>query len=513
MYYPLTVRDFLDRAEQVYPDRVAVVDEPDQPAPSLGSITFREFAGLARAHAARLDQLGVPVGGRVAVVSQNSARFLAMLFGGPGWGRVLVPVNFRLAPAEVVYIIEHSGAEVVYVDPANERIVEAIRAIEGVRYCFMLGHDENLFAEDAEPKEWETPDEGATATINYTSGTTARPKGVQLTHRNLWLNTTIMGLQLGVNDRDAYLHTLPMFHANGWGMPFVLAACGVPQIVLRQIDGAEILRRVKQHRITLMCAAPTVVNAALDAGTTWVGEIPGRGLTRILVAGAPPPTRTIQRVLDELGWEFCQLYGLTETSPIVTMNRMRAEWDELSSADRAKRLSRAGVPALGVRLSIDVDGEVITASNHNLDGYWNQPEETHKAQAGNWFHTGDGGRIDEEGYLIISDRKKDVIISGGENVSSIEVEDALTTHPAVREAAVIGVPDEAWGELVTGIVVSDGSPVDEAELIAHCKSLLAGYKCPKQIEFVEELPRTATGKLQKFKIREPYWQGLERQVN
>jgi acyl-CoA synthetase (AMP-forming)/AMP-acid ligase II len=260
-----------------------------------------------------------------------------------------------------------------------------------------------------------------------------------------------------------------------------------------------------------MCAAPTVVNAALDAGTTWDAAVPGSGVTRILVAGAPPPTRTIQRVLDELGWEFCQLYGLTETSPIVTMNRMRAEWDDLPSAERAKRLGRAGVPALGVRVALDVDGEVITASNHNLEGYWNQPEETAKAQAGNWFHTGDGGRIDDDGYLVISDRKKDVIISGGENVSSIEVEDALIAHPAVREAAVIGIPDEKWGELVTGLVVADG--VTSEELIAHCRTLLAGYKCPKRVDFVAVLPRTATGKLQKFKIREPYWQGRERQVN
>jgi fatty-acyl-CoA synthase len=511
MYYPLTVHDFLDRAEHVYPDRIAVVDEPDQPAPSLGSLTFREFATLARAHAARLDQLEVSVGGRVAVVSQNSARLLTMLFGAPGWGRVLVPINFRLASAEVVYIVEHSGAEIVYVDPANDHLVQAISAIGSVRHCFVLGNDDDLYAKDVEPRPWQTPDEAATATINYTSGTTARPKGVQLTHRNLWLNTTVMGLQLGVNDRDSYLHTLPMFHANGWGMPFIVAACGVPQIVLRQVDGAEILRRVQKYGVTLMCAAPTVVNAALDAGTTWDGAIPGGGATRILVAGAPPPTRTIQRVLDELGWEFCQLYGLTETSPIVTMNRMRGEWDGLPSAERAKRLSRAGVPALGVRVALDVDGEVITASNHNLAGYWNQPEATATAQAGNWFHTGDGGRIDDEGYLVISDRKKDVIISGGENVSSIEVEDALIAHPGVREAAVIGIPDTKWGELVIGVVVADG--VTSADLIAHCKTLLAGYKCPKRIDFVDVLPHTATGKLQKFKIREPYWQGLERQVN
>jgi acyl-CoA synthetase (AMP-forming)/AMP-acid ligase II len=234
---------------------------------------------------------------------------------------------------------------------------------------------------------------------------------------------------------------------------------------------------------------------------------------RVICAGAPPPTRTIERIIDELGWEFIQIYGLTETSPLVTINRGRAEWDGMDTAERARRLSRAGVPALGVRVDLDIDGEVITASNHNLDGYWEQPEETAKAQAGNWFHTGDGGYLDDEGYLVITDRKKDVIISGGENVSSIEVEDALASHPAVREVAVIGTPDDKWGELVTGLVVTDGSPVTVEELIAHCRTRLAGYKCPKRIEFVDALARTATGKLQKFKLREPYWAGHERQVH
>jgi acyl-CoA synthetase (AMP-forming)/AMP-acid ligase II len=192
---------------------------------------------------------------------------------------------------------------------------------------------------------------------------------------------------------------------------------------------------------------------------------------------------------------------------------MRAEWDELAPIERARKLMRAGAPALGVRNSIDVDGEVLTASNHNLEGYWRQPEETERVQAGNWFHTGDGGYLDDEGYLVISDRKKDVIISGGENVSSIEVEDALTSHPGVREVAVIGIPDEKWGELVTGLVVRADDQVSAEELIAHCRTRLAGYKCPKRIEFVDSLPRTATGKLQKFKLREPYWAGHDRQVN
>jgi fatty-acyl-CoA synthase len=509
VFYPLTVRDFLDRAEQVYPDRVGIVDEPDQPAPSLGEVTYREMAELARAQAARLDQLGVPVGARVAVISQNSARLLTSFFGVPGWGRILVPINFRLAAAEIEYIVGHSGAEVVFADPALKDVLDGLDA----PHKFVLGDDDALYLRDTEPRTWDSPDEGATATINYTSGTTARPKGVQLTHRNLWLNATVFGLHKTISDRDVLLHTLPMFHANGWGMPFGITGVGGEHIVLRQVDGAEILRRIDQYGVTLMCAAPAVVNAALDAADEWDGPIPGSGTVRIVVAGAPPPTRTIERVIEDLGWEFCQIYGLTETSPVVTVNRMRAEWDDLSTHEKARRLGRAGAPALGVRVEVDIDSEVLTASNHNLDGYWEQPEATAEALAGSWFHTGDGGYLDDEGYLVISDRKKDVIISGGENVSSIEVEDVLMSHPAVREVAVIGIPDEKWGELVTGLIVTDGANVTPEELIEHCRGSLAGYKCPKRIEFVEALPRTATGKLQKFKLREPFWVGKERQVN
>jgi acyl-CoA synthetase (AMP-forming)/AMP-acid ligase II len=514
VFYPLTVRDFLDRAVHVYPDRVAVVDEPDQPAPSLGALTYRQVGELARAQAARLDELGLPVGGRVAFISQNSARLLTSFFGVSGYGRVLVPINFRLSLPEIAYIVEHSGAEVVYCDPEQRAIFDAL----DVKQKFLLGDDDELYLRDAEPRPWAEPDEMATATINYTSGTTARPKGVQLTHRNNWLNATVFGLHTTISDRDVYLHTLPMFHANGWGMPFGVTGVGAKHVVLRKVDGTEILRRVQQHGVTLMCAAPAVVAAALDGARQWSGDIPGRGRVRIVVAGAPPPTRTIERVFEELGWEFIQIYGLTETSPLVTINRQRAEWDDLSVRERAVNLGRAGAPALGVRIDIDTDGEVLTQSNHNLAGYWELPDATEQAQRGNWFHTGDGGSIDADGYLIISDRKKDVIISGGENVSSIEVEDALMAHPGVREVAVIGIPDEKWGELVTALILLDDEQAGLAqpsadELIAHCRDRLAGFKCPKRVEFVDALPRTATGKLQKFKLREPYWQGHDRKVN
>ena len=261
-----------------------------------------------------------------------------------------------------------------------------------------------------------------------------------------------------------------------------------------------------------MCRAGRGQRRSSTPPATWEGEIPGRDRVRIIVAGAPPPTRTIERVREELGWEFCQIYGLTETSPLVTVNRMRAEWDDLSPHEQAKRLGRQGAPALGVRVTVDDQGEILTSSNHNLDGYWELPEETARVTAGGTFHTGDGGYLDEDGYLVISDRKKDVIISGGENVSSIEVEDALMSHRAVKEVAVIGIPDEKWGEMIIALVVP-GAEVSADELVAHCREHLAGYKCPKRVDFVEELPRTATGKLQKFKLRQPFWAGQERQVH
>jgi acyl-CoA synthetase (AMP-forming)/AMP-acid ligase II len=506
---PLTVSDFLDRSTAVYGQRTGIVDEPDQPAPSLGELTYAQVAERARAMAAKLDELGIDVGERVAIVSHNSARLYTAFFGVSGFGRVLVPINFRLSAEEVSYIVEHSGARVLYVDPELTGALAEVKC----EHVFTLGDDEDLYLDGVEPKPWEA-DENATATINYTSGTTARPKGVQITHRNIWTNAVTFALHAGVTDRDVYLHTLPMFHANGWGMPFAMTGMGVPQVVLRKVDGAEILRRVEKYGVTVMCAAPAVVAAVLDAAQTWEGAIPGRDKVRIIVAGAPPPTRTIVRVEEELGWEFVQIYGLTETSPLLTINRTRQEWDDLSPEDRAAKLVRAGMPALGVTLDVDRSGEVLARSNVILEGYWQQPEESERALAGGWFHTGDGGYIDDEGYLSIQDRKKDVIITGGENVSSIEVEDAIFSHPDVNEVAVIGIPDEKWGETIKALVVkAPGSALTEHELIDYVKSKLARYKAPSSVEFRDELARTATGKLQKFKLRAPYWEGRDRQVN
>ncbi len=342
---PLTLDHFLDRAALVYGERVAVIDEPDT-AGSFGTITYTELADRARGMARALDDMGVAHGARVAVVSPNASRLLTAFYGVSAYGRVLVPINFRLNTEEVAYIVEHSGASVLLVDPELDDALGAVTAKERI---VLDGYaDRELFAPlpagapaSSLPAVWD-PDEDATASINYTSGTTARPKGVQLTHRNCWLNAAIFGWQTTVTDRDVYLHTLPMFHCNGWGMPYAVTAMGCPQVVLRKVDGAEILRRVQAHGVTLLCGAPAVVAAVLDAATRRRArgeEVAGRGRVRIVVAGAPPPSKVIERVETELGWEFIQIYGLTETAPLLTINRAPAEWDGLASR-------RAGPPVV-----------------------------------------------------------------------------------------------------------------------------------------------------------------------
>jgi fatty-acyl-CoA synthase len=514
MRVALTVADFLDRAALVYGDRVAVHDEPAVPG-SLGTQTYADLAARARGMALALDELGVGHGERVAIVSPNSGRFLTAYFGVSGFGRILVPINFRLTADEIAYVVDHSGASVLLYDPDLTDEVDRIKVSH--RFCLDGTDDGSLFApapEGSMPRPWE-PDEDATCSVNYTSGTTARPKGVQLTQRNCWVNATTFGWHTGVSDRDVLLHTLPMFHCNGWGMPYAVTGMGGTHIVLRKVDGEEILSRVERHGVTLLCGAPAVVAAILSAAEARTSErraVPGRGTVRIVVAGAPPPSKTIERVETELGWEFIQIYGLTETAPLLTINRAPSEWDGLDAGARSVLLGRAGAPALGVQIDVDPDGEVLARANHVFAGYWEQPDESARALEGGWFHTGDGGYLDGA-YVVISDRKKDVIITGGENVSSIEVEDCLYQHAAVAEVAVIGVPDEKWGETIKAlVVVREGATVTEAELIAHCRDRLAHFKAPTSVELRDALDRTATGKLQKYKLRQPYWAGRDRSV-
>jgi acyl-CoA synthetase (AMP-forming)/AMP-acid ligase II len=507
MRVPLSIGDFLDRAA-LHGERVALVDEAEGPA-SLGEVTYgglwRRAAGMAR----ELDRMGIRPGERVAIVSPNSARMVVALFGVSAFGRVLVPVNFRLNADEAGYIVGHSGARVVLIDPELDESLAPVTA----EHRIVLDGEEDaaLMAEaDGEPAAWE-PDEDATATINYTSGTTARPKGVQLTHRTLSLHAMSIGWHLAVQPRDVYLHSLPLFHANGWGLPYACAAMGTRQVILRRVDGADVLRRVARHGVTLMCGAPAVADAivaAAESAGTPPGDAPGAGRTRIFVGGATPPSSTVRAVEERLGWEFMHGYGLTEAAPLLTLNRRRAEDDALDPGERAARMTRQGVAAIGVRVRLSGDGELLARSNHVFEGYWEQAGESAEALADGWLHTGDGARIDDDAHVTITDRRKDVIVSGGENVSSIEVEDHLRAHPAVLDCAVIGVPDARWGEAVLAIVtLRDGGAADQAALIAHCRGRMAGFKVPRRVEIRDTLPRTATGKVQKFVLRAPYWEG------
>ena len=490
----LTTGDFLARGAAVYGDEAGVLDEPR--ADGLGALTYGRLADRVRRLGAGLAAAGLQRGDRVAVLSQNSARALELFYAVTASGRVIVPVNFRLSAQEIAYIVEHSGARLLLYDPELEPLV---RALPGRKLALGERSDDALLGD---PLAIGVASERDLASINYTSGTTARPKGVELTHRNVWLNATLMALHTGLSDRDVYLHTVPMFHANGWGLPFACAGLGVPQHILRKVDGAEILRRVERHGITVMGGAPTVVDMVLAAAREWGGDTPGRGRVRVLCGGAPPPTRTIARLEDELGWEFMQIYGLTETAPLLVLNRARPADRRLPAGERRARLRRGGPPALGARVRIAADGEILARGHGVLRGYWRDPVATEAALAGGWFHTGDGGRLDADHHVIVGDRKKDMIVSGGENVAAAEVEERLHAHPAVAEAAVIGVPHPHWGETVRAVVVPvPGARLTGEELIAFAREGLAHYKCPTSVELVTALPRTATGKVQKYVLR------------
>ncbi len=522
MQVPLLIDDFLDRPALIYPRKLAIVDGQRR-------FTYAEYNARVNQLAHALLGLGVGQGDRVCILSPNSHFFLESFFATSRIGAILVPLNYRLVPADHEYILNHAGVSVVLADYEQVPIVDQIRPnLTTVRHHVVAQDSgtapegwldwETLIAD--QPTEAPTPPERGendVVSINYTSGTTARPKGVMLTHRNLYINAWGMITHLQMHHEDVELWTLPMFHCNGWGGVYALSGLGGTHVVLRAIDAQKIFELIAAEKVTFACMAPAVLRTILEYPDADRHQITTR--PRFTVAGAPPPAAFIQRLENELGWDFIQIYGLTETAPLLTVNKPDAN----TARDDWERRSRAGVPTIGVDIQILDDdgrpvprdnttvGEVCARSNVVFAGYWQQPEETDAAIYDGYFHTGDLGVWDAEGSIHIVDRKKDVIISGGENISSPDIEGVLYQHGDVVECAVIGVPHEKWGETPKALVVlKPGSNLTEAELIAFCRERMAHFKCPTSVEFIPELPRTATGKLQKFKLREQYWQGGRR---
>ncbi|HEX6796940.1 MAG TPA: long-chain-fatty-acid--CoA ligase, partial [Ktedonobacterales bacterium] len=514
METPQTPLDFMRRSRRLYPDAEAVVDGDLR-------LTYEQLGDRCDRWSAALQRLGVAQGDRVAYIAPNTHAQLESFYAVPQIGAVLVPINYRLTPDDFAYIIGHSGAKVVCAHEDYLAAVDGIRdRIPGVERFVALESEapgwlsyEQLLAQA--PAEFERPEitEHDLMTINYTSGTTSRPKGVMITHRNAYINTVGTLIHVHMTPSDVYLWTLPMFHANGWTFVWTVTAAGAKHICLRKVEPAQVFKQQNEEGVTMLCAAPTVLIGIANSPEE-LRKTAKPGL-QVLTAGAPPAAATIERVEGELGWEITQVYGLTETAPFITVCEPRAAHAKLSAAERAMIKARQGVELITSGELIVADdqgnevphdgqtlGEIVARGNVIMKGYYNDPEATAKAFAGGWFHSGDAAVVHPDGYVEIRDRIKDVIISGGENISSIEVEGVLLRHPAVQEAAVVGLQDPQWGESPHAFVVlQPGATVTDDELRQFSRDNLAHFKVPRGFHFVSELPKTATGKIQKFVLR------------
>jgi len=515
MEVPLTPLEFARRSRALYPDREALVDGDLR-------LTYAQFLDRADRWSSALQKLGVKRGDRVAYIAPNTHAQLESFYAVPQIGAVLVPINYRLSGAEFEYIINHSGASIVCVHEDYLECVDGLRSkLPSVRHFVALeGRTEEpwldyetLVAEA--PASFERPaiEETDLLTINYTSGTTSRPKGVMITHRNAYLNVvgTLLHVPMQVSDR--YLWTLPMFHANGWTFVWAVTAVGAKHVCLRKVDPVKLFELVEQESVSILCAAPTVLIGVAGAPPEIRARAP-RGI-RVVTAGAPPAAATIERIEGELGWTIIHVYGLTETAPFITVCEPRPEHEKLGATERAVIKARQGVELItsGELRVVDEEGrdvprdgasigEIVVRGNVVMKGYYNDPEATALALRGGYFHSGDAAVVHPDGYVDIRDRLKDVIISGGENISSVEVEGVLLRHPAVHEAAVVGLPDEKWGEAPHAFVVlKAGGETSPEQLRTFTRDRLAHFKCPHSFTFVTELPKTATGKIQKFVLR------------
>ncbi len=513
MEVPLSPLALVARGLRLYPERLAVLDDGRQ-------LTYRAFGERLELLAGALLRRGVFPGDRVALLAPNTLEALECYSAVPRTGAVLVPLNTRLGPDEYRYILDHSGSRHLLLDlSCYLRVAELLPEFPDLEVIIQRGeiqgylsYDDLLAKGPRLPFDPEAVAEDAVLSLNYTSGTTARPKGVRLTHRNAFVNTVNMLLAMQPGPEDVHLHVAPMFHANGWGFVWATLAVGAANVPLPAVEPSDALRRIEAYGVTMLCAAPTVLTMLLAAA----GEAsPPRGL-RIATAGAAPPAAVIRRVEDELGWTVHHFYGLTETTAFLTYNeppRDIADWPLLA---RAGFKARQGVelPLAGRVRVVREDmtdvrpdgvemGEVVARGNVVMDSYYRDPDATRLALAEGWFHTGDLAVRHPDGFIELRDRRKDMIISGGENIPSLEVEGALFRHPAVAQAAVVAAPHPHWGETpVAFVALRPGRTATEAELIEHCRSLLTHFKVPSRVVFVDDLPRTASGKIQKFLLRE-----------
>jgi fatty-acyl-CoA synthase len=514
MELPLTPLEFFRRARRLYADRDAVVD-------GTLRLTYAEFGDRCDRWSTWLQRAGVKKGDRVAYIAPNVHAQLESFYAVPQIGGVVVPLNYRLIADDFRYMIRHSGATIVCAHADYLECVDGIRGeLPGVEHFVALTGaragwlDYETLVQASDPAFTRVAiEERDLLTINYTSGTTSRPKGVMITHRNAWMNCVGMLIHTPMTPGDRYLWTLPMFHANGWTFTWTVTAAGACHVCLPRVDPAAVFGLIADERVTMLCAAPTVLIALANAPADLRARAP-RGV-RVLTAGAPPAAATIERLEEELGWTVTQVYGLTETAPFITICEPRPEHAALTLADRAVIKSRQGVELItsgelrvvddnGQEVPCDgaTIGEIVVRGNVVMAGYYDDPEATARAMGEGWFRTGDAAVVHADGYAEIRDRLKDVIISGGENISSIEVEGALLRHPAVQEAAVVGLPDEKWGEAPHAFVVlRPGAAADPEQVRLFARDHLAHYKAPKSVTFVPELPKTATGKIQKFVLR------------
>ncbi len=517
--------EFLTRSIMVYPDKTAVVYRDRR-------YSYKEFGERVYRLASALKQRGVTKGDKVAFICPNIPPMLEAHYAVPLLGAALVSVNIRLSASEVSYIIDHSDAKVVVVDSEFAALVEPGKLAKVETYItvcdvsaeVMLGdleYEAFLQSGSPEPLAADIDSEDQLMTINYTSGTTGRPKGVMYHHRGAYLNAIGEVLESGLNVRSVYLWTLPMFHCNGWCFTWGVTAVGATHVCLRAVVADDIFRLIDEEDVSHLCAAPTVL--IMMNGFSDAHDVKMKRTLNIMTAGAPPPP-TIIRKMESIGAVITHTYGLTEVYGPHSVCAWQPSWEELGEDELATVKSRQGVPFVVTHFMDVVDsetmepvprdgltmGEVVMRGNNVMLGYYKDPEASEAAFAGGWFHSGDLAVMHPDNYIQIMDRKKDIIISGGENISTVEVESVIYRHPDVQEVAVIPVPDEKWGEVPKAFIVAKpGSSPTAEEIIDFTKSHLARFKAPKYIEF-GELPKTATGKIQKFKLRDREWQGRKR---